>query len=723
MITQHQIKRTLSKQDNIDQIRLLLDLSSDINRTMLAKKLCEQFGFFDNRGKKQVSSCLKALRDLEDEGRINLPPPKAVGRIKGSKPKPRRLLKPLPDPQDVPSTAGAVQGLRLVAVDSEQQMRTWNEMMIQEHTRGAGPLVGRQMRYLIDSDHGLLGGVGFGAAALKLRDRDQWIGWDAETRRELLHRVIGLSRFLIRATVHCHNLASRVLGLCMQQFPVDFETRYGFRLWIVETFVDTSQFSGTSFRAANWEMVGKTQGRGRQDRYSKRAETSKEIYVYTLNKDFRASIIAPATIKEDALTIDEDLESDRWAQAEFGGAALGDRRLTKRLVSSASACAEKPGRAFCGVAEGDWPSVKGYYRLIDSPNDSAVTMENILKPHRERTIRRMKSCKDVLCIQDGSDLDFSGRPHCSGLGIIGKNQTGAKSKGLHLHSTLAVTTDGIPLGVLQSECAAPKEKSKQDNRRIVNIPIEEKKTFCWIEGLRDCMELTKEMLDTRLISVMDREADFFELFDEQRQNPCVELLVRAQYNRCTTGELKLFDAVKQTPELGKILINVSRQSARPKKSKVKARPKRLERTAEVSLRYKRIKLKPPPYHKQKEPIAVWIVHALEDNPPGGVEPLEWFLITTVEIHSVEQAESCLGWYCLRWRIEDWHRVLKSGCRIEHMAHKTAERLRRAISINMVIAWRIMLMTLLGREIPELPTEVLFSDLEIKVLSAYAKKNT
>jgi len=127
------------------------------------------------------------------------------------------------------------------------------------------------------------------------------------------------------------------------------------------------------------------------------------------------------------------------------------------------------------------------------------------------------------------------------------------------------------------------------------------------------------------------------------------------------------------------------------------------------------------HNKHKEPIAVWIVHALEENPPGGVEPLGWFLITTVEIDSVEQAESCLGWYCLRWRIEDWHRVLKSGCRIEYMAHKTAERLRRAISINMVIAWRIMLMTLLGREVPDLPAEVLFSDLEIKVLRAYAKK--
>ena len=97
------------------------------------------------------------------------------------------------------------------------------------------------------------------------------------------------------------------------------------------------------------------------------------------------------------------------------------------------------------------------------------------------------------------------------------------------------------------------------------------------------------------------------------------------------------------------------------------------------------------------------------------------MLPTIHITSAEDAEQCLSWYCLRWRIEDWHRVLKSGCRIEDLAHETAERLRRSIAINLVIAWRILLMTLLGRETPELPAEVLFSDIELKILRAYAKK--
>ncbi len=109
------------------------------------------------------------------------------------------------------------------------------------------------------------------------------------------------------------------------------------------------------------------------------------------------------------------------------------------------------------------------------------------------------------------------------------------------------------------------------------------------------------------------------------------------------------------------------------------------------------------------------------NPPANVEAIEWFMLTTIDGSLAVNTEQCLRWYCLRWRIQEWHRVMKSGCKIEELGHLTAERLKRAISINMVIAWRIMLMTLMGREWPELPTEVLFSDVEVRTLQAYAKK--
>jgi len=423
-----------------------------------------------------------------------------------------------------------------------------------------------------------------------------------------------------------------------------------------------------------------------------------------------------------ALTPSDGLDSDQWAENEFGGALLGDARLSRRLVNVATDKAEVPDRAYSGVAKGNWPAVKAYYRMIDQPDESAVNMFNILSPHRQRTIRRMQGQQTVLCIQDGSDLNYNNLDQCEGLGVIGSNQTGAKSRGLHLHSTLAVAPNGLPLGVLCAQGIAAEDKSPKDKRTAPEIPIEEKKTFVWIEHHRDLVDLSAQMPNTRLIDVCDREADFFELFDEQRKNPRVDLLVRAQYNRNITEEpFKLFTAVRQSPVQSRVRVRIPRQSARPKKSKQKARAKRPGRTSDMAVRYMRIKLPVTLYHKGKEPIEIWIIHALEENPPPNSKAIEWFLLTTINITSSEDAVRCLRWYCMRWRIEDWHRVLKTGCRTEKLAHNSAERLRRAIAINLVIAWRIMLMTLLGRETPDLPAEVLFSDVELQTLRAYAKK--
>ncbi len=718
MNIQNQIKRTLSKPETLEYVSRLLEERDFSSRSELAGFLCDQLRFYDPSGRPQRGGCLKALRELEAKGYFRLPPP----RIQKGAPRPRRLAAPVEEPTGVPEQAGEVRGLALIGVGEPQQMRIWNELMIQEHPLGAGPLVGRQVRYLLGSEHGWLGGLGFAAAALQLADRDRWIGWDAEQRRAHLHGVVGLSRFLIRPRVQCYNLASRVLSLSLQRLAEDFEQRYGYRPWLVESFVDTTRFSGASYRAANWTRVGQTQGRGRQDRFTRRQETIKDIYVYPLEPEFRARLGLAEGAGLGPLAPAQGGEAESWAEEEFGGAPLGDARLSRRLVNIAQSKGQEPGRAFSGVAQGDWPAVKAYYRLIDHPDETAVSLPHILRPHRQRTVRRMQGQRTVLCLQDGTDLDYTSLAQCEGLGVIGSNQTGAQSRGLHLHSTLAVAPNGLPLGVLRAQCLAPQLKSPQEKRPSWAIPIEEKQTFCWIEGLRDLRDLAPQMPQTRLINVCDREADIFELFEEQHRHPGVELLVRAQHNRGITEEpFKLFEALAQKPVQTQVRVRVPRQSARPKLSKRKARPQRPKRRADLSVRYRRVQLRPPKYYPDKEPIQIWVIQAREDSPPSGTEAIEWLLLSTVPIASPEEAVQCLRWYCLRWRIEDWHRVLKSGCRIEEIAHRSAERLSRAIAINLVIAWRIMLMTLLGRETPQLPAEVLFSDLEIHVLGAYAKK--
>jgi hypothetical protein len=286
MDVQNQIKRTLSEPKAIETICNLLDENGDIHRTELANRLCRRFNFFDGLGKEQLGGCLKAVKELEKKGHFQLP----KAQTQPGKKRPRRLNEPLPVPHELPADVSNLSGLRLELVTTERQMRIWNEMMIEDHPRGAGPLVGRQLRYLVVSDHGFLGGFGFSSAALYLDNRDRWIGWDESIRKSYLERIVGLNRFLIRNCVHCQNLATRVMGMCLQRFGKDFEQRYGLRPWLLESFIDTEKFSGSCYRAANWRRIGQTCGRGRQDRKMESLETVKDIYVYILDHDFRSKM-------------------------------------------------------------------------------------------------------------------------------------------------------------------------------------------------------------------------------------------------------------------------------------------------------------------------------------------------------------------------------------------------------------------------------------------------
>ena len=154
-----------------------------------------------------------------------------------------------------------------------------------------------------------------------------------------------------------------------------------------------------------------------------------------------------------------------------------------------------------------------------------------------------------------------------------------------------------------------------------------------------------------------------------------------------------------------------------------ARPQGRARKAQVEIRFKEVTLIAPnsPQTRNLEPITVWAIDLLETDPPEGSTPLEWLLLTTLEVTSAKQALKCIRWYCRRWRIEEWHRVLKSGCNILDHQNHTAEALLRAIAIDAVIAWRIMLLALLGREVPELPCDVVFDRDECEVLELLKKK--
>ncbi len=701
-------------------IKTLINATPAPTRGGLFKEVCERLDLRDHKGDWQIGTCAKALRDLESQGILILPGAKhcTVGTRRWN---PARLDKPVNLPTFVPTALEQLQGLRLLEVRDQEHLKIWNELMISEHPLHDSRLVGRQLRYLIGSEHGWLGGLGFGSAALYLEGRDRWIGWSDPQRIKHLERVINMNRFLIRPSVRCQNLASHVLSLCARQIVDDFERRYGLRPWLMESFVEQTTYTGACYQAANWIQVGVTKGRGRNGPRLA-VKSIKDVYLYPLADDIKRQV-GVQEVPLIGLSPESGMVGEGWAEHEFGGCELGDKRLGQRLVTIARQKAVKPGSSYGQASGGDRHSLKAYYRFTSSER-TELNVESMLQTHRLQTLRRMKAQKTVLIIQDTTDLNFASRAACAGLGQIGTNQTATISRGLRMHSSLAITEKGLPLGVVRLGGYAPETAEGKDTDR----PIQEKDSFRWLEAYKDAADLAAKIPDTQVISLADREADMFELFDFRRRQPepnKADLLVRAKNDRCLEDtDRKLFAEMAAAPTDSTASIEVPRQREHASKPSKPGRPALPARKATVEIRYKEITISAPnsPQCRGKSPIRLWCITLTEKNPPAGATALNWTLLTTIQVASSKVALTCINWYCRRWRIEEWHRVMKSTCNILEHQNRNADGLLRAIAIDAVISWRIMLLTLLGREAPELACEVLFNPNECAVLETLSKKN-
>lgn len=276
-------------EEEIGEIRQFIIENPSCTRRQIATWTCRRVGWSRPNGKLKEMSCRVALLRLEAMGRIQLPPPR---KRSGNK-KPFTPEATIPVPGEPLRVALAdLNGLKLRLVEGPKDSRLWNEAIDRFHYLGYGRLPGAQLRYLLEGQCGLLGALGFGASAWKVAPRDRWIGWSDSLRKERLHLVVNNARFLIIPWVQCKNLASWTLAECMRRLASDWQRRYGYRPILVETFVERERFAGTCYRAANWILLGETQGRGKLDRHWRKERSVKRVWVYPLRKDFRSVLCA-----------------------------------------------------------------------------------------------------------------------------------------------------------------------------------------------------------------------------------------------------------------------------------------------------------------------------------------------------------------------------------------------------------------------------------------------
>lgn len=684
----------------IERLRGVVAAEPDVSRSALSRRLCDWLDWRGAHGRVQEVSGRKALVELERRGLIELPP------VRGYPPRGCPAAADLP--WAAPSFSGPLAALgriELVAVDDATQSALWQRLLATYHPLGGGRLCGAQQRYLIHSPVvGWLGALAFSAAAWQVAARDQWIGWDAAARRANLPRVLANSRFLLLPTIEVPNLGSHVLALAAARVVADWPARYGVTPLLLETFVDESRYAGTVYRAANWQRLGVTAGRGRQDG----TVGAKALYVLPLATDWQAPLCTRPPRR--LAPVDPDPAAS-WAEQEFGQVDFPDGRLRTRLRRLAQAVGDHPTAPLPLALQGDAGQTKAAYRFFHNPH---VDLPTLLQPHYATTLGRIAAEPRVLVVQDTTSLNYDAHPATTGLGPINTRADGAQ--GLKLHDTLAFTPQGIPLGLVDIQVWARDPATLGQAQRRKERPIEEKESLRWLTSYRRTAARQPLCPETQLICIADREADLYELFQEAAQTPQgPDLLIRANattQRRVVAGEelTPLWDHLATQPVAGTVSLAIPPRGGRP------------GRVAALALRYAAIDLQPP--KRLRTPaLPLWAVYVVEPQPSPGQEAVEWLLLTTVPTHTQEEAYERLQWYALRWQIEVFHRTLKSGCRLEDRRLADAHSLQACLALDLVVAWRVMTLVKMGREVPEIPCTVFFAEAEWQALACYHHHTT
>ncbi len=694
----------------LERIRTVVSAEDGLSRSALSRRVCGWLGWHDAAGKPKEVSSRKALVELERRGVISLP----AARCPAPQAREAVVLEAFAGPV-FSGSLEALGGVELVAVDDAQLSVLWRRMLASHHPQGGGPLCGAQQRYLIRSPVlGWLGALGFSAAAWQLAARDEWIGWCAHARRAQLGRVVANSRFLILPSIEVANLGSHVLALAARRLPRDWSQRYGEAPVLLETFVDEGRFAGSVYKAANWQRLGETSGRGRQDRDNRAALGVKAIYVLPLQSEWRRLLCRrPAPVLRlpppASLAASVDASADPgWAEQEFGRVDFPDARLRPRLLSLAAAFAAQPTAPIPVALQGNASDTKAAYRFFSNPQ---VDLHTLLHPHFEATAARIAAQPVVLTAQDTTSLNYDAHPATRDVGPINTRADGAQ--GLKLHDTLALTPEGVPLGLIDIQVWARDAQQIDQAAQRKQRPIADKESQRWLDSFRRTAAFQRLCPDTRLVSVADREADIYELFQEATQDPAgPDLLVRA--NRATqrrvddddNAQTPLWSLLPTRPLLGTCDLAIPGRGGRK------------ARVATLEIRCAAIQLHPPKRLTGDPALALWAVHASEPKPPAGAEAVEWLLLTTVATVTLEDALERLRWYAVRWNIEVFHRTLKSGCRIEDRRLNSAAGLQACLAIDLVVAWRVMWLSKLGRETPDVPCSVFFEQAEWQALHCH-----
>jgi hypothetical protein len=393
-------------------------------------------------------------------------------------------------------------------------------------------------------------------------------------------------------------------------------------------------------------------------------------------------------------------EGKAWVDQELDGAYFQDVRLGKRLRTLLGLMSNGLGQTI-PLACQDWANTKAAYRFF---SNARINEEEILSGHFASTQSRAGAIPEpLLVLHDTTEFTFqSNGPSVGLLTNLPRKRT---VSGLLMHSSLVVTADGLPLGLAAVKFWTRKHfKGTTALKRIINptrIPIEEKESFKWLENIRQATDLLQRPADC--IHVADREGDIFELFCTA-QKVGTKFLVRTCVDRLAMDGGTTINRVMKRVEI-KGTYEIEVRDADGKKDK-----------AILEIKYETIRVLPPIGKQAAYPeLELTVIHARETSKPRRRERIEWKLLTNLPVQTLEDALEKIRWYALRWKIELFHKILKSGCRAEQAKLRTAERLSRLIAVFCILSWRVFWMTMIQRADPEVTASAAITTQEQAIL--------
>ena len=396
-------------------------------------------------------------------------------------------------------------------------------------------------------------------------------------------------------------------------------------------------------------------------------------------------------------------ENINWAKKELSNFGVKDGRIMNRTSNVLETLAENPELSIpnaCASAA----KTKATYRLINNDNWHATML---LKSHQMQTVKRSKDESIVLAVQDTTEISLENLKATKGLG---PHNIYKKSLGILMHSVLALNTEGVPLGILESNTWSRDINNYGNSNKCSSFPIEEKESYKWLSGMDSA---SKCFSNKKVVHICDREADITEfLIKAHKENK--DFVIRARHDRvlCNDKYKKLFERIEAMDILGQTSVILPRDS----KSKTE------ERTVTLSIKSDNVELFVLDkfnklYGVNTLPISVVIA----EETGKGKDKIKWILLTNQDINGLDDAIEKINWYKHRWKVERFHYALKSGCKIEDLQLESFENFVKAIAIYSIVAWRLLWLLYSGREAQQLPATVAFEDIEIGILKKLAKK--